>query len=524
MSAIEFNNVWEKYRIKFIRERKVIWEEVWVLEDVNFRVDKGEVLGIIGENGAGKTTLLKLIAGMLIPDRGKINVQGRVSTLMELGAGFNPEFTGRENILINARIYGLDEENLQRRIDKIIEFAELGRFIDAPIKYYSQGMYTRLAFALAIYVEPDILLIDDILAVGDEEAQQKCVNKVFELKRAGKTIIIVSHDMTMIAKLCNRVILLEKGKVIREGLPQKIIQHYLESVGDKKGIAVLAKDKLRTVFNNGKINISYEDNLLTKSMGGYVSFFIPSSNIWFPSFNLSWQIKTLSSGEIIAEGKTSDGIVSQIWALQLEDIQLKWQVEIKEDAAKEAHIDLFLVPQYKEWLTLKKNNVFPPFIHKFNWQDLGLNDSPEGMLGLIQDLDSEAQTPPSFILEREDKDSQIRLFNTGYDQDARVIQVYSSSTKFISLDVRIFSEKDKIEDYIKPIRDQFLLKEQESKRQLFLKEQEERQKAIIREQEEREKALKKEREELLKQQEEQARLLEQRTISSGDLRLFANLV
>jgi len=483
MSAIEFNNVWEKYRIKFIKEGKVSWEEVWALEDVSFKVDEGEVLGVIGENGAGKTTLLKLIAGMLMPDKGNVNVQGRVSTLMELGAGFNPEFTGRENILINARIYGLDEENLQRRIDRIIEFAGLDRFIDAPIKYYSQGMYMRLAFALAIYVEPDILLIDDILAVGDEEAQQKCIKKISELRGAGKTIILVSHDMNMVSKLCNRVILLERGKVIREDLPQKIIQHYLESVGDKKGIAVLAKGKLRTVFNNGKINISYDDNLLTKGMGGYLSFFNPSSNTWFPSSNFSWQIKSLSSNKIIAEGITSDEVLSQIWTLQLEDIQLKWQIEIKEEVAKEAHIDLFLMPQYKEWLTLNKNGAFPSFINKFNWQDLGLNDSPEGILGVVADSTSEAGNFPSFILEREDKDSQIKLFNTGYEQEARIIQIYSSSKKFISLDIRIFPEKDKIEDYVIHIRNQFLLK----------------------------------------QQEELVKLRASRTISSGHLRLYADV-
>lgn len=494
MSAIEFNNVWEKYRIKFIKEGKVSWEEVWVLEDVSFKVDKGEVLGVIGENGAGKTTLLKLIAGMLMSDKGNVNVQGKVSTLMELGAGFNPEFTGRENVLINARIYGVDEENLQGRIAEIIEFAGLDRFIDAPIKYYSQGMYMRLAFALAIYVEPDILLIDDILAVGDEEAQQKCIKKIFELKQAGKTIILVSHNMNMVSKLCNRVILLERGKIVREDSPQKIIQDYLESVGDKKGIAVLAKGKLRTVFNNGKINISYDDNLLTKGMGGYVSFFNPSSNIWFPSFNLSWQIKSLSSNKIIAEGITSDGVISQIWTLQFEDIQLKWQIEIKEEVAKEAHIDLFLIPQYKEWLTLNKNGTFPSFINKFNWQDLGLNDSPEGILGVIPDSASKAQNFPSFILEREDKDSQIKLFNTGYEQEARIIQIYSSSKKFISLNIRIFPEKDKIEDYVIHIRNQFFLKQQEEKQKL-----------------------------LLKQQEELAKLRASHTIASGHLRLYADL-
>ena len=169
MNAIEFTDIWEKYRLKYSINGKTIWEELWALKDINFSVQKGEVVGIIGQNGAGKTTLLKLIAGMLMPDRGEVKVAGRVSTLMELGAGFNPEFTGRENIVINSRIYGIsDDEILEKKILDIVEFSGLGKFIDAPMKCYSQGMYTRLAFALAIYVDPDILLIDDVLAVGDE--------------------------------------------------------------------------------------------------------------------------------------------------------------------------------------------------------------------------------------------------------------------------------------------------------------------------------------------------------------------
>ena len=223
MRVVDFKGVWEKYHIKFIQKKNVFWEEVWALEDINFRVDKGKVLGIIGENGAGKTTRLKLIAGKLVSDRGEVYVQGKVSALMELGAGFNPEFTGRENIILNARMYGLGEEMLEQQMGEIIRFAGLGKFIDAPIKYYSQGMYMRLAFALAIYVEPDILLIDDILAVGDEEAQQRCIKKIFQLKQAGKTIVVVSHDMNRIGKLCDQVILLDRGKIVQKGSPEEVI-------------------------------------------------------------------------------------------------------------------------------------------------------------------------------------------------------------------------------------------------------------------------------------------------------------
>ena len=291
MKVIDFNGVSEKYRIKFIKQKNVCWEEFWALRDINFQAEKGDIIGIIGKNGAGKTTLLRLIAGMLIPDKGEVRIEGKVSALMELGAGFSPEFTGIENIKLNAAIYGLSEDSLKQRMDSIIKFANLGKFIDAPIKYYSQGMYMRLAFALAIFVEPDILLIDDILAVGDEEAQQKCTKKIFELKQMRKTIVLVSHNMDVVSKLCNRIILLDKGRIIRENLTAKVIPFYLETVGNEKGIAVLEKGQFRIIFNNGKVFLNCNSFSLTKATGGYVTFSSPSLNSWLSSLNLFWQIK-----------------------------------------------------------------------------------------------------------------------------------------------------------------------------------------------------------------------------------------
>ncbi len=481
MSVIEFNDIWEKYRIKFIRKGKVSWEEIWALKDINFNVESGEVLGIIGENGAGKTTLLKLIAGMLIPDRGKINVGGKVSVLMELGAGFNPEFTGRENITLNAKVYGLDENELEEKMDRIIEFAGLGKFIDAPIKYYSQGMYMRLAFALAVFVEPDILLIDDILAVGDEEAQQKCIKKVFALKEEGKTIVLVSHNMNMVNKLCNRVILLEKGKIVQQGLSEDVIPYYLETVGDKRRIAILEKGKLRATFNNGRIILAYNGSSLTKGMGGYVAFFAPTTNSWISSSNLSWQVKFSSEDKFIAEGNSEDGAVSQIWIFQLQNEQILWQVEIKEKAIKEPHLDLVLMPLYKKWITLDKSGIFPPYAYKYNWQDLGLSNCPEGLLGIGPEL--EMQECPHLILEKEDKDTQAKLFNTGYEQEGRVIQSHLNLNTKNLVSIKIFSEGDNLEKYIKKAKHQFFLKKQA----------------------------------------EEARLRAQRTISSDELRLFADL-
>lgn len=460
MNAIEFYNVWEKYRIKFIKEEKVHWEEIWALEDISFKLNTGEVLGIIGQNGAGKTTLLKLIAGMLMPDKGKIDVEGRVAMLMELGAGFNPEFTGRENVTLNARIYGFDEEALNQQMEKIVEFAGLGSFIDAPVKYYSQGMYTRLAFALAIHVNPDILLIDDILAVGDEEAQQKCINKIFELKQSGKTIVLVSHDMNMINRLCNRVILLHKSRIVKDGLPQQVIQHYLETVGDKRGITVLEKDDLRVAFNNGKLNFSYNDGLLTKGTGAFVSFLLPEVNLWSSSSNLSWQIKSSGINEIIAEGRSHEEAVSLIWKIQIEEKQLQCKVELKDEALKDAHMNFFLISDYKEWVSLEKEGEFPVFAHKLNWKEIDFSSHKYSMLGLIPDAQNYKLPFLAFEIE-DNRDCCFKLFNTGYEQESRVIQLPLSGNETISAIIKFFPERDEFEDYIKQERQKLLLRQQE---------------------------------------------------------------
>ena len=218
MAIIQFKDVWEMFKIKFVIDGRSSWENFWALKGLNFEIAKGETVGIIGENGAGKSTVLKLIAGMLRPDRGEIEVGGKVSGLLELGAGFQAELTGKENIYLIAGLFGLSKVEVEERFDRIVEFAGIGRFIHAPVKCYSQGMFVRLAFAIAIHVEPEILLIDDILAVGDEYFQRKCIGKIFEVRDQGATIVIVTHDMNMLKRLCSRAIFLKDGRVTRKFL------------------------------------------------------------------------------------------------------------------------------------------------------------------------------------------------------------------------------------------------------------------------------------------------------------------
>ena len=218
--------------VDFLRGRKVAEtpSTFQALKEVTFAVPSGHTLGLIGRNGSGKSTLLKLLAGIYRPDRGKIVVHGKVGALLELGAGFHPEFSGRENILINGIVLGLSKREVRQQLDDIIRFAELEAFIDEPVKTYSVGMYMRLGFSVAVHADPDILLIDEILAVGDEGFFQKCYDRLAAFRRRGKTIILVSHDLSMVSRWCDTVVWLEDGTVQEQGLPQRVIDLYRQYI------------------------------------------------------------------------------------------------------------------------------------------------------------------------------------------------------------------------------------------------------------------------------------------------------
>lgn len=218
---------------QLLRLRSSKADTFWALRDINLRVETGETVGLIGHNGSGKSTLLKLITKIIYPTTGRITTQGRVSSLLELGAGFHPDFTGRENIYINASIFGLSKKEIDQKLDRIISFSELEGFIDSPIRTYSSGMYIRLAFAIAVHVEPQILLMDEILAVGDANFQNKCIAKIKEFKKQGITIVFVSHKMEDVYQICDRVVWLDHGHIIACGDTRKIGEQYLAAMQEK---------------------------------------------------------------------------------------------------------------------------------------------------------------------------------------------------------------------------------------------------------------------------------------------------
>lgn len=245
--VLQFDHIWKKFRrgeqkhdslrdlvpalVKRLyrpRSEEVLRDrEFWAIKDVSFQVERGEALGIIGPNGAGKSTALKLFSGILRPDRGRISISGRLSALIEVGAGFHPELTGRENIYLNGAILGMKRKEMDRKLDEIVAFSELSEFIDTPVKRYSSGMYARLGFSVAAHVDPDILLVDEVLSVGDWAFQRKCLEKMEAFVKRGVTIIFISHNLQAVMNLCSRALLLRKGSVVEAGSAGRVVRRYL---------------------------------------------------------------------------------------------------------------------------------------------------------------------------------------------------------------------------------------------------------------------------------------------------------
>jgi len=239
--AIIIRNMYKDFKLIYdkpntLKERLVFWKNTkkeyrHVLKNINLNIDKGETVALIGTNGSGKSTLLKLMTKIIYPTKGYVKTNGKLTSLLELGAGFHPDFTGRENIYFNASIFGLTAAEIDKRVDEIIEFSELGDFIDVPVRTYSSGMYMRLAFSVAINVDAEILLIDEILAVGDQHFQDKCFSKLEDLKSSGKTIVIVSHSLDSVSKLCDRAVWIYDGEVRLDGNTKDVIAEYLKVCG-----------------------------------------------------------------------------------------------------------------------------------------------------------------------------------------------------------------------------------------------------------------------------------------------------
>lgn len=233
------------------RPPRAYFKEFWALRGVSFDVFHGETVGIVGRNGSGKSTLLQMICGTIRPTLGDLSIDGRISALLELGAGFNPEFTGRENVLLSGLVYGISEAEIRAKYDEILEFSGIGEFIDQPVKTYSSGMYVRLAFAVAINVSPDILVVDEALAVGDEAFQRKCLARIDAIRDAGATVLFVSHSAGTVVELCDRAILLDQGEMLMQGTPKDVVTTYQKLLYAPADRAEQVRQEIITAYRNG---------------------------------------------------------------------------------------------------------------------------------------------------------------------------------------------------------------------------------------------------------------------------------
>src|ERR1700682_3911153 len=237
MIDLKFNRVSKKYKIRANGDSPKRWYgrgfgkrpgQMWALRNVSFQVNEGEALGIVGHNGAGKTTILKILSGITTPTAGEITIRGRLVALVEVSSGFHPELTGRENIYLHGAMLGMRRSEIRRKLDSIIDFSGVGQYIDVPVKRYSSGMYVRLGFSIAAHLDPDVLLLDEVLAVGDAAFQAKCLERIAELRKKGRTIVFISHDLGAVYRLCDRALLLGHGRVLMDGPARSVIDHYQE--------------------------------------------------------------------------------------------------------------------------------------------------------------------------------------------------------------------------------------------------------------------------------------------------------
>ena len=271
--------------------------DFWALDDISFNIMEGEAVGIIGRNGAGKSTLLKVLSQITPPTKGTITMRGRVASLLEVGTGFHPELTGRENIFLNGAILGMRREEIKRKFDEIIAFAEVEKFLDTPVKRYSSGMYVRLAFAVAAHLEPEILIVDEVLAVGDAEFQNKCIGKMHDVANSGRTVLFVSHNMAAVGQLCNRGIVLSNGKVSFEGAIDEAVNHYLRPALDTSGEVTILdssyKSRPQDQAKFVKVSLMNPDNVVKDS------FFIGESLVLSMDIRFFITIKSIQLSFIV---------------------------------------------------------------------------------------------------------------------------------------------------------------------------------------------------------------------------------
>jgi ABC-type polysaccharide/polyol phosphate transport system ATPase subunit len=400
------------------------------LRDITFTVEAGESVGIIGANGSGKSTLLKILAGVTAPSTGKVTVRGRVASLLELGAGFHPLLTGRENVYLNGRILGMSRADVDREFERIIAFSGIEEFLDNPIDTYSSGMFVRLGFAVAVHSNPDVFLVDEVLSVGDEDFQRKCRERINELREAGKTILFVSHDLSIVNTLCNRVILLSGGRMIVRPTPQETIDYYLRQVGRKQGIHAFASDRVEAVFSHGRLSIYHDEHEVTASSGAQVH--VRSLGQVHPSTAADWQVTERGPGRCVAAGKMPRLPLTQHWTLKIEENRLTWFIAIEVEKPvpiSGIDVNLYLPQRYTRWHYGEDSGSFPeilPHHHDF----LPVAPSDRDIRRVAVEPAAHAEAPRIIArLASQGRSFLLQWVNSDYVMGCRVLQALAHASE-----------------------------------------------------------------------------------------------
>ncbi len=407
-----------RYCVDFKEDGRVCREPVWALRDITASIGRGESVAVIGENGSGKTTLLKLIAGVLKADKGTVVVRGRAAGIMEIGCGFHPELTGVENIRLVAPLYGLSRSRAEERIPLISAFASLGRFINAPVKSYSQGMLMRLAFAIAINIELDILLIDDTFSVGDAYAQKKCVERIFSLRDRGVTIICVSHDLEMARRLCPRALFLREGRLVMDGAIDRVAGCYLETVGDKQGIAMVESGEASAVFNNGGLMLRWKGEPVTTHPAE--SFFRLAKKEYL-SLTALWRVERDADGTgFTATGIWPESDARQRWKMKAAGGG-RFELSVFVDSPRAPEMSetrFFLSPAFTRWSSLEGEDDFPrEFACSTRWVSRRVEEPASRFIAALDGLESGLSVDRGG-----DLPAECEVGNSGADLASRVLQ------------------------------------------------------------------------------------------------------
>ena len=395
------------------------------LKGISLTIERGESVGLIGANGSGKSTLLKIIAGVTAPSQGQVVVEGRVASLLELGAGFHPILTGRENVYLNAALLGLRRKTVDGLFDSIVDFSDLADFIDQPVDTYSSGMFVRLAFSVAIHCNPDVFLVDEVLAVGDEAFQRKCRRRIGELRDEGKTILFVSHDLGLVNALCDRVYLLDHGELLERGGTRATIDFYLRKVGAEAGVHTMQAGPLEAVFSNGRISLFHEKRELSPPAGWSVLASALGSQHGAES--ASWEVVERATDRCVAKGRASRLPIVWEWTMRLEEDGLTWDLAAHCERPAELEYlqaDMHFVSAYGRWVYGDLEDDFPEASPQDTERTL-VAATEEGMRKAGAMGGEEGTGPPPLLITADTGEFPLRMSwsNGDYISGSRILDV-----------------------------------------------------------------------------------------------------